>query len=201
MSEADFAAWASEWRNSPAPIVPVPALSVPPSALRGERVIIGLPGHGWRMDLRADSLVSRGSHSLVPVMPEAEWYRSEEDRLEVFASLVPAERVWLETLRSDLPTHGPGHPGEPPSTLVSLDSPPIRIAAQAREVGHLTGRRVVAVGPEGEERALRAVTEAYSAGHDRVEVRVAKESDWYRWTTNGKLPPTRPVEVTELWVE
>jgi len=84
---------------------------------------------------------------------------------------------------------------------VSLDSPPIRIAVHAREVGHLTGRRVVAIGPDGEERALRAVTEAYSAGHDRVEVRVAKESDWYRWSTNGKLPPTRPVEVTELWVE
>jgi len=70
MSEADFTAWASEWRSAPSPIVPVPALSVPSSALRGERVIIGLPGHGWRMDLRADSLVSRGSHSLVPVMPE-----------------------------------------------------------------------------------------------------------------------------------
>lgn len=201
MTEADFAAWAAQWRQTPAPIVPVPALTVPPSALRGERVVIGLPGHGWRMDLRADNVITRGSHSLVPVMPEAEWYRAEEERLEVFASLIPAERVWLETRRNDLPRHGPGHPGEPSTALVSLDSPPIRMPVPAREVAHLTGRRVVTVGPGGEERALRAVTEAFSGGHDRVEVRVAQESDWYRWAVSGKLPATRAIEVTELWVE
>jgi hypothetical protein len=201
VTEADFAAWAAQWRGSPAPVVPVPALSVPPTALRGERVIIGLPGHGWRCDLRADTLISRGARSVVPVLPEGEWYRSEEERLEVFASLIPAERVWLETLRTDLPRPDPGHPGEPPTALVSLDSPPIRVAAHAREVAHLTGRRVVAIGAGGEERGLRAVTEAYAAGHDRVEVRVAKEADWYRWAVSGTLPPTKPIEVTELWVE
>src|ERR1700754_246009 len=64
--------------------------------LRGRRVLIGLPGHGWRADLRADEKVVQGSRTYVPVMPEAEWYRAEAEQTEVFAPLVPVERVWVE---------------------------------------------------------------------------------------------------------
>jgi len=64
--------------------------------LRGRRVIIGLPGHGWRGDLRADEKVVQGSRTYVPVMSEGEWYRAEAEQTEVFAPLVPVERVWVE---------------------------------------------------------------------------------------------------------
>ena len=57
---------------------------------------IGLPGLGWRGDLRADEKVVQGSRTYVPVMPEHEWYRAEAEQIEVFAPLVPVERVWVE---------------------------------------------------------------------------------------------------------
>ena len=76
--------WAPE---PPRPIVPTPAAMA--GELRGRRVIIGLPGHGWRSDLRADETVVQGSRTWVPVMPEGEWYRAEAEQTEVFAPLVP----------------------------------------------------------------------------------------------------------------
>src|SRR3982750_633265 len=82
--------------DPPRPIVPTPATMS--GQLRGRRVLIGLPGHGWRGDLRADEKVVQGSRTYVPVMPEAEWYRAEAERTEVFAPLVPVERVWVEEL-------------------------------------------------------------------------------------------------------
>ncbi|HEX5741527.1 MAG TPA: hypothetical protein VFY17_08255, partial [Pilimelia sp.] len=66
-------------------------------ALRGHRVVTGLPGHGWRADLRADDPVVRGSRTYVPVLSEGEWYRAEAEGVEVLAPLVPVERVWVET--------------------------------------------------------------------------------------------------------
>src|SRR3954451_14996922 len=83
--------WADD---GPGPIVPTAATVA--GSLRGRRGLIGLPGLGWRGDLRADEKVVQGSRTYVPVMQEAEWYRAEAEQTEVFAPLVPVERVWVE---------------------------------------------------------------------------------------------------------
>lgn len=200
MTEADFHRWANEFNRRPSPIVPVPALKVAasdPATLRGKRVVVGLPGHGWRSDLRADSLVKQESRSLVPVMPEADWYRAEQDRIEVFAPLIPAERVWVETVGEDILEPGA-------DAVVHLDEPPMRRAVHAEHVPFLTGRRIIAMPERPDdftaERGLRAVTEAHP-GAVFPQVRVAAEGDWYRWAATGLVPPTRSVLLSLLWVE
>src|SRR5262245_49750679 len=80
--------------QSPRPIVPTVANMC--GSLRGRRVLIGLPGYGWRADLRADEKVIQGSRTYVPVMPEGEWYRAESEQTEVFAPLIPVEQVRIE---------------------------------------------------------------------------------------------------------
>ena len=102
-----------------APLPPRPIEIVPATGrveLRGRRVLVGLPGLGWRGDLRADERVVQGSRTYVPVIPEHEWYRAEAEQVEVFAPLVPVERVWVETV------------GEPAVG-----------AARPRDVGHPAG--------------------------------------------------------------
>lgn len=169
------------------------------SDLRGRRVRIGLPGLGWRADLRADERVVQGSRSYVPVLPEQEWYRAEAEQIEVFAPLVPAERVWVETL---------GELGSVPvrrsdvlSRLVSLDEPPDRAPVPVVEADSVTGRRVVQVSDGVERRDLRAVTEVYNSDEGDICVRVAAELEWYRWAWQGQPPTTREVPVHLLWVE
>src|SRR4051812_3712961 len=94
-SQPDPFAGHPDWAlDPPRPVVPIPANMG--GQLRGQRVLIGLPGHGWRADLRADEKVIQGSRTYVPVMPEAEWYRAEAEQTEVFAPLVPIDRVWIE---------------------------------------------------------------------------------------------------------
>jgi len=201
MSEADFARWANELYRWPSPIVPVAALkyaAADPGALRGKRVIVGLPGHGWRGDLRADSLVRQDARSLVPVMAEGDWYRAEQDRIEVFAPLIPAERVWVETIGDDV-SDPKGSP-----EVVTLDDPPMRRAIRAEKVPFLTGRRLVAMPDRPDdftaERGLRAVSEPHLSGV-LPRVRVTAEGDWYRWAATGLVPPTRAVLLSLLWVE
>jgi hypothetical protein len=58
--------------DPPRSIVPTPGNMS--GNLRGRRVLIGLPGHGWRADLRADQKVVQGRRTYVPVMVESEWY-------------------------------------------------------------------------------------------------------------------------------
>ena len=182
--------------DSPRPIVPTPATMV--GDLRGRRVLVGLPGHGWRGDLRADEKVIQGSRTYVPVMPEAEWYRAEAERTEVFAALVPVERVWVE----ELGFPGTTTPGAKVNQLVSLDEPPRRPPVSAIDAGTLTGRRVTQVLDDGNERRdLRAVTESHVSDDGTVSVRVAQELDWYRWGWSGKLPRTLEVPAHLLWVE
>src|SRR3954463_14144354 len=89
-----FAAHPDWALDPPRSIVPTPANMS--GQLRGRRVIIGLPGFGWRADLRADEKVVQGSRTYVPGIPEAEWYRAESEQTEVCAPLVPVERVWVE---------------------------------------------------------------------------------------------------------
>jgi hypothetical protein len=188
----------SGWTNDPPrPVVPTPAIMS--GQLRGRRVLIGLPGHGWRGDLRADEKVVQGSRTYVPVMPEAEWYRAEAEQTEVFAPLVPVERVWVEELGVAGPASGTG---DGLSRLVSLDEPPRRNPVAALDAGILTGRRVIQLLENGgEQRDLRAVTELHTSDDGDVCARVTTELDWYRWGWSGKTPPTLEVSVYFLWLE
>jgi hypothetical protein len=182
--------------DSPRPIVPTPATMA--GDLRGRRVLVGLPGHGWRGDLRADEKVIQGSRTYVPVMPESEWYRAEAERTEVFAALVPVERVWVE----ELGFAGTTTPGAKVNQLVSLDEPPRRPPVSAIDADTLTGRRVTQILDDGNERRdLRAVTESHVSDDGTVSVRVAQELDWYRWGWSGKLPRTLEVSAHLVWVE
>lgn len=183
--------------DPPRPIAPVPASMV--GKLRGRRVLIGLPGHGWRGDLRADEKVVQGSRTYVPVMLEAEWYRAEAEQTEVFAPLVPVERVWVEefgiagTTITDLDLM---------SRLVSLDEPQRRVPKAAIDADGLTGRRLVQLLEDGgERRDLRGVTELHTSNDGDICARVAAELDWYRWGWSGHAPRTMAVPVHRLWIE
>ncbi|HYN92776.1 MAG TPA: hypothetical protein VES42_02875, partial [Pilimelia sp.] len=162
----------------PAAIIAVPATGN--RDLRGRRVIVGLPGLGWRADLRGDEAVVQGSRTYVPVLTEAEWYRAEAEQTEVFAPLVPLERVWVETVAAS-PAKGADRPADVVSRLVSLDAPPRREPVSVIDAGALTGRRVVRVLAGATRRDLRAVTELHAGADGDICVRVAAELDWYRW--------------------
>jgi hypothetical protein len=187
-----------EWeREQPRPIAPTPA--VMGGQLRGRRVLIGLPGHGWRGDLRADEKVVQGSRTYVPVMPEAEWYRAEAEQTEVFAPLVPVERVWVEEYGIAGITTAPD---DVVSRLVSLDEPARRNPVGALDADGLTGRRVVQLLDDGgERRDLRAVTELHTSDDGDICARVTTELDWYRWGWSGHSPRTLEIPVHLLWVE
>jgi len=183
--------------DPPRSIVPTPANMS--GKLRGRRVLVGLPGHGWRADLRADEKVVQGSRTYVPVMVESEWYRAEAEQTEVFAPLVPIERVWVEEF--GIAGAFPAEPGLT-SRLVSLDEPPRKEPVAALDAGTITGRRVVEMRDDGgERRDLRGVTELHTNEFGDVCARVAAELDWYRWAWSGKAPKTREVPVHLLWVE
>nr|WP_296072111.1 hypothetical protein [uncultured Actinoplanes sp.] len=167
--------------------------------LRGRRVLIGLPGHGWRGDLRADEKVVQGSRTYVPVIQEAEWYRAEAEQTEVFAPLVPVERVWVE----EYGMSGTTAPvKDVTSRLVSLDEPPRRTPVRATDADLISGRRVVRlVDDGGEQRDLRAVTELHTNNDGDICVRVAIELDWYRWAWSGRSPKTLEVPIHLVWIE
>lgn len=188
----------SEWTpDAPRTIVPTPATMS--GQLRGRRVIIGLPGLGWRADLRADEKVIQGSRTYIPVMPEAEWYRAEAEQTEVFAPLVPVERVWVEEygMAGSKPPEG-----DLISRLVSLDEPPRRVPVPALDAGFIAGRRVVEVLERGgERRDLRAVTELHTSDDGDICARVSTEVDWYRWGWSGRAPRTLEIPVHLLWIE
>ncbi|SCL21025.1 hypothetical protein GA0070616_2177 [Micromonospora nigra] len=185
-----------------APLPPRPIEVVPATSrveLRGRRVLVGLPGLGWRGDLRADERVVQGSRTFVPVIPEHEWYRAESDQVEVFAPLVPVERVWVETVASSRPA--PAGAREPGVRLVSLDAPAHRAPTPVFEADSVTGRRVVHVVGQAEHRDLRAVTETYSGTDGDICVRITPEMEWYRWAWRGQSPTTLEVPVHLLWLE
>ncbi|MEU6074966.1 hypothetical protein [Micromonospora sp. NPDC047074] len=185
-----------------APRPPQPIEIVPATGrveLRGRRVLVGLPGLGWRGDLRADERVVQGSRTYVPVIPEHEWYRAESDQVEVFAPLVPVERVWVETVRAQRSDASTG--GDTGVRLVSLDAPAHRTPTPVFEADAVTGRRVVHVVDSVEHRDLRAVTETYSGAEGDICVRVTPEVEWYRWAWRGQSPTTLEVPVHLLWIE
>ena len=192
---ADEPDWAP---RPPRPVVLTPATSG--VELRGQRVLVGLPGLGWRADLRADDRVVQGSRTYVPVIAEHEWYRAESEQTEVFAPLVPTERVWVETLGERNENLATG-PADVISRLVSLDLPTHRIPVPVVDADAVSGRRVVQVTDGVERRDLRAVTEVHTNVDGDICVRVASEIEWYRWSWNGQPPKTREVPVHLLWVE
>ena len=163
--------------TQPSPIVPVPASQV--TVLRGRRVIVGVPGLGWRADLRADEPVVHGSRTYVPVLSEQDYYRAETEQLEVFAPLVPVDRVWVEQIADRVA----GETGP-----VTLDAPPRRWPIPVADVVSVTGRRVVQAVPDGHIRDLRAVTEVYRNAGGVECVRVCGEPEWYRWALDGTTP-------------
>jgi len=181
--------------HPPRPIVPAPAAMV--DDLRGRRLVVGFPGAGWRGDLRADDRIVQGSRTYVPAIPEQEWYRAESEQVEVFAPLVPVERVWVETLGTA--TAG-GH-RDVISRLVSLDAPANRLPVPAVDVDALSGRRIVQVVDGVERRDLRAVTEVHTNADGDICVRLATELEWYRWAWSGQAPKTMEVPVHLLWIE
>jgi hypothetical protein len=188
--------------QAPGAIVPLPAAAA--ADLRGQRIIVGLPGLGFRNDLRGDEPVVQGSRTYVPALPEHDWYRAESEQTEVFAPLVPIERVWVETVWP-APVSGHG-PYDLVARLVSLDTPARRDPVPVRTVASVTGRRLVQVSgpdeaPAPDRRDLRAVTEPYSSAGGDICVRVARELDWYRWAWSGKPPKTLEVPLHLLWLE
>jgi hypothetical protein len=182
----------------PRTITPVPATGR--TDLRGTRVLVGQPGLGWRGDLRADAAVTQGSRTYIPVLTEQEWYRAEVEQLETFAPLIPIDRVWVEILGESEPEDS-ARWKDLFTRLASLDEPARRQPISARVVVSMTGRRVVRVRPDGEQRDLRAVTEPYQNAASDICVRVASELDWYRWGWTGQVPRSREVPVYLLWVE
>jgi hypothetical protein len=133
------------------------------------------------------------------VLPEQEWYRAEAEQIEVFAPLVPVDRVWVEAPENT--TAAPPPVTDVFGRLVSLDAPPRRVPVPVRDVPLVTGRRVVLSETTRVLRDMRAVTEVYQNSDGDVCVRVCSELDWYRWGWNGQLPRTREVPIYLLWAE
>jgi hypothetical protein len=189
------------WTPGMVPVTPGAIVAAPASGrtdLRGRRLLIGLPGLGGRGDLRGDAIVTQGSRTYVPVLTEHEWYRAEAEQTEVFAPLVPIERVWAEVVD----TAQPASPGrDVVSRLVSLDGPPRRDPVPVRDIALISGRRVVQSHGVTALRDLRAVTEPYQNIDGDICVRVCAELDWYRWGWSGVAPRTREVPIYLLWAE
>lgn len=187
--------------DEPVPLRPVPAADI--RGLRGRRIIIGVPGQGWRYDHRADDPVTNDGRTFVPALLEADFYRAELDQIEVFAPLVPVAQVWVEQPYAPH-SHERRNPHQPDnllSRLVTLATPPERHPQPAREASPLTGRRVIATTRAGEKRDLRAVTEPYQNEDGDICVRICDEPDWYQWAFTGRPPASNEIPVYLLWAE
>ena len=185
--------------TTPRAIVAVPAAGR--TDLRGRRLLIGLPGFGWRGDLRGDAAIVQASRTYVPVLPEHEWYRAEAEQIEVFAPLVPIDRVWAEIEADTNTPVSTSQSADLFGRLVSLDSPPRREPVPVRDIMGVTGRRIVQVDGTSATRDLRAVTEPYQNTEGDICVRICTELDWYRWGWSGKPPRTREVPIYLIWAE
>jgi hypothetical protein len=160
--------------------------------LRGHRIIVGVPGVGFRGDLRADDPVLNGGRTFVPVLTEQDYYRAEIDQLEVFAPLVPVERVWVEVIIDD-------HQYQVFASG-ALDAPQPRRPVPAVGADRLFGSRLVRSVPDGYVRNLRAVTDVY-IGPRGATVRMCDEMEWHRWGLAGLTPTTTEAPAVELWLE
>jgi hypothetical protein len=175
-------------RRAPASVVPTPAVQFP--ELRGRRVIVGVPGVGFRGDLRADNAVVQGSRTFIPVLTEQDYYRAELTQIEVFATLVPVDRVWVEDIRPM-----DAHIGQ------TLDAPQPRPPRPVSITLTTLGHRVIEEVADGFLRDLRAVSDPFVSAMGHECVRVCPESDWYRWALTGETPRSYELRVNALWVD
>jgi len=161
--------------------------------LRGRRVIVGVPGVGFRNDLRADDPIVNGGRTFVPVLTEQDYYRAEIEQVEVFAPLVPIDRVWVEHLADQA--------GQLPPAPAALDEPPRHDPTLAVAATSVLGRRVIQAVPDGYVRDLRAVSAVFVNDAGRPRLRVCGEPEWYRWAHSGTTPSTVEVNADAVWVE
>jgi hypothetical protein len=177
-------------RSPPPAIVPTPAAQF--ARLRGRRVIVGVPGLGFRSDLRADDPVVQDGRTYVPVLPEQDYYRAEIEEIEAIAPLVPVDRVWVEHIPLQAAAAAPAG---------ALDAPPWREPRRLTVDVAALGLRVVQVVPDGFIRDLRTVSLVYLIGGAIAVLRICGEPEWYRWALTGSAPSTMEVEADRVWLE
>jgi hypothetical protein len=172
----------------PHPIVPVPATSV--AFTRGRRVIVGVPGVGFRGEQRADNPIAQGGRSFIPVISEQDYYRAELDRIEVFAPLIPIDRVWVEQPQlAALPA------------ALALDAPLVRWPLTVKDARRVLGMRLVQAVADGHVRDIRAISDVYVNASGSFSVRVCGEAEWYAWALAGTTPAPIELPAETLWVE
>lgn len=159
--------------------------------LRGRRAIVGVPGVGFRGDLRADNAIVRDGRRYVPVLTEQDFYRAESEHAETFALLVPIERVWIERVLA-----APAVEAEGPA----LNRPGIRYPIPVGHRRNILGHRLVQAVPDGHVRDLRAATDVYVNAHGPV-ARICGEAEWHQWAYHGTVPATTEVSAELLWLE
>jgi hypothetical protein len=137
--------------------------------------------------------VVSGGRTFVPVLTEQDYYRAESEQIEVFAPLVPIDRVWVEGLAEDN--------GATDRASTALDEPQRRTPVTALAAASVLGRRVVQAVPDGHVRDLRAVTELFASSTGLACLRICGEADWYRWASTGSTPSTAEVDAEAVWVE
>jgi len=177
-------------RSPPPPIVPTPAVQF--ARLRGRRVIVGVPGLGFRGDLRADDPVVQDGRTYVPVLTEQDYYRAEIEEIEAIAPLVPSDRVWVEQAAEF------GHIALPNG---AMDAPPWSNPTSVLTGSVSIGQRVVQAVPDGFVRDLRTVSQVYVVGQGREVLRICGEHEWYRWALTGTVPSIVEVDAHQVWLE
>jgi hypothetical protein len=176
--------------TSPPPVVPVQATAFP--QLRGRRVIVGVPGVGFRGDLRADDPVVQHGRTHVPVLAESEYYHAEAKGIEVFATLVPIDRVWVESVT---------HDANVCAATTPLDAPAMRRPVPTLTQTGTLGARIVRSVPDGWVRNIRAVTDVFTNGAGDQLIRTCDEIAWYIWALTGEVPVTDELPAMSLWLE
>lgn len=186
-----------EFPDPPPPLVPVSA--VRSFDMRGSRVVIGNPGQGWRADLRADDPLMREGKLLVPVLPESDFYHSEDEGVEAMAALHPADSVWVE--RPDSEAERKTAPRHLFERLVDAELPPTRYPVPASEMHGLTGRRMWYWRAGEFVYDMRCACEAYENSEGDIAVNLCSERDWYRWARTGTAPIMTPALIHLVWAE
>ncbi|GAB3228932.1 hypothetical protein GCM10027447_21790 [Glycomyces halotolerans] len=181
----------------PPVLVPVPAKRV--FDMHSRRVVCGTPGSGWRFDMRADDPVTREGAMLVPVIAEADYYRAVDGDGDAYASLVPAEEVWVQRADAN-PEPSTPPPGYLIDRLSDPDAPPVRKPFPASDVPGLIGRRVWYWAGGSFRDDFRCVSEPFEVDGDFC-VRVVDEAAWYRWQRTGQAPKAVDAFIHHLWTQ
>ena len=174
--------------DAPNPIVPTPVPSTPHFAGAGSSSAFRASGSEVIYVRTTQS--SRAGRTFVPILTEQDYYRAELEQIEVFASLVPMDRVWVEEVRP-APTDG----------SAALDAPPIRHARRPTSSEWLLSRRIIRAVADGFVRDLRAVSGLYPTGPGAQCVRLCSEAEWYAWAFTGRVPDSVEVSALDLWVD